>query len=299
MSSGPTNRIVFFGTEEFSTISLQALIDNGFNVAAVVTKPDSKKGRGQKLVPPTVKLIAEKHSIPVWQPNRLSEIIENIRQLQPVSGVLVSFGKIIPSSIIDLFSPGIINVHPSKLPAYRGPSPIESAILSGDSQTGVSIMQLSAKMDAGPIYSFVPFELNGTETQAELYISLGQAGASELVNVLPRIIDGTLQATPQDESAASYCQLIQKADGIINWTQPAAKIERQIRAFKSWPGSRTTISGTEIIITKAHVSNSAGDPKRELSFECGDKKHLVIDTLKPVGKKEMPVQAFLAGHKIN
>ncbi len=299
MSSGPTNRIVFFGTEEFSAISLQALIDNGFNVAAVVTKPDSKKGRGQKLVPPTVKLIAQKHSIPVWQPNRLSEVIENIRQLQPVSGVLVSFGKLIPSSIIDLFSPGIINVHPSKLPTYRGPSPIESAILNGDSQTGVSIMQLVAKMDAGPIYSFVQFELNGTETQAELYTSLGQAGASELVNVLPRIIDGTLQATPQDESAASYCQLIQKADGIINWTQPAAKIERQIRALKSWPGSRTTISGTEIIITKAHVSDSAGDPKRELSFECGDKKYLYVDTLKPVGKKEMPVQAFLAGHKIN
>ena len=140
MSFGPTNRIIFFGTEEFCAISLQALINSGFNVAAVVTKPDSKKGRGQKLVPPTVKLIAQKHNIPVWQPKRLSEITENIRQLQPVSGVLVSFGKIIPSSIIDLFSPGIINVHPSKLPTYRGPSPIESAILNGDGQTGVSLM---------------------------------------------------------------------------------------------------------------------------------------------------------------
>lgn len=302
MSSGPTNRIVFFGTEDFSAISLQALISAGFNVVAVVTKPDTRKGRGQKLVPPTVKKIAEEHSIPVWQPGKLGEIIENIRELQPVTGVLVSFGKIIPKSIIDLFSPGIINVHPSKLPTYRGPSPIESAILNGDGETGVSIMQLLPKMDAGPVYSITPYVLSGTETQSELYERLGDIGAKQLVGILPKIIDGTLQATPQDESDASYCHLIQKSDGVIDWSKPAQQIERQIRAFNGWPGSRTVISGAEVIVTAAHVEGpsqaATNNPSKTVGFECGDGNYLFVDTLKPVGKKEMPIQAFLAGHKI-
>lgn len=285
--------IIFFGTEEFSAASLCALIESGFNVASVVTKPDSKKGRGHRFVPPTVKLIAQERGIPVWQPTRLSEITEHIKALQPVVGVLVSFGKIIPQSVINLFTPGIINVHPSKLPRYRGPSPIESAILNGDTETGVSIMQLSAAMDAGPVYSFIPHPLTGTETQPELYAALATAGAGELVRVLPQIISDELQPTLQDESAATYCQLIQKQDGIINWNTPARQIEREIRAYKVWPGSRTTIGNTEAIITQAHISTTP----TKLSRLCSDGQYLVIDALKPIGKKEMPVQAFLTGYK--
>ena len=285
--------IIFFGTEEFSAASLCALIESGFNVASVVPKPESKKGRGPRFVPPTVKLIAQERGIPVWQPTRLSEITEHIKALQPVVGVLVSFGKIIPQSVINLFTPGIINVHPSKLPRYRGPSPIESAILNGDTETGVSIMQLSAAMDAGPVYSFIPHPLTGTETQPELYAALATAGAGELVRVLPQIISDELQPTLQDESAATYCQLIQKQDGIINWNTPARQIEREIRAYKVWPGSRTTIGNTEAIITQAHISTTP----TKLSRLCSDGQYLVIDALKPIGKKEMPVQAFLTGYK--
>ncbi len=293
MTSGLTSNIVFFGTEEFSATSLQALLENGFNVVAVVTKPDSKKGRGHKLMPPTVKVIAMEHNIPVWQPAKLSDITDDIKALQPVTGVLVSFGKIIPQSIINLFTPGIINVHPSKLPMYRGSSPIEAAILNGDTETGVSIMQLSARMDAGPVYSFVSYPLTGQETQPELYEKLSEAGANELVRVLPGIIDGSLQPTPQDESEATYCKLIQKDNGVIDWSKPAEQLEREIRAYQPWPGSRTTIGATDVIITKAHTSSEPS----ELSKLCGDNTYLVIDSLKPAGKKEMPVTAFLAGYK--
>ena len=303
MTSGPTNPIIFFGTEEFSATSLQALIDHDFHIAAVVTKPDSKKGRGHKLVPPTVKRIAEAHDIPVWQPQKLRDIVDDIKKLQPVTGVLVSFGKIIPQSIIDLFTPGIVNVHPSLLPTYRGPSPIESAILNGDTETGVSIMQLSAAMDAGPVYTRISHLLIGTETQPELYETLGKAGAKELVRVLLSIMSGELQPTPQNESAATYCQLIQKRDGVLDWTKSAWQLEREIRAYIDWPGSRTTLGDIDVIITKAHVEECSGidqlmdmQPERP-SKQCGDNYCLFFDAVKPIGKKEMPIQAFLAGYK--
>ncbi len=304
MTSGKTKtprHIIFFGTEEFSAASLQALITAGFTIAAVVTKPDSKKGRGHKLMPSTVKTIAEEHGIPVWQPTKLRDITEDIKRLQPVTGVLVSFGKIIPQSTIDLFTPGIVNVHPSPLPKYRGPSPIESAILHGDEETGVSIMQLTAAMDAGPVYSFISHRLTGTETQPELYETLSKVGAEELVSVLPKIIAGELLPTPQDESIATYCQLIQKRDGTIDWTKPAARIEREVRAYKGWPGSRTMLGDVDVIITGAHVVECAGlsngSAPDHLSIPCGDRRCLAIESIKPVGKKEMPIQAFLAGYK--
>ena len=160
--------IVFFGTEEFSAVSLRRLIDDGFSIPAVITKPDSKKGRGKKMVPSAVKILAEEYKIPVWQPRKLADIVSDIKSLDDPIGVLVSYGKIIPQSVIDLFSPGIVNVHPSLLPKYRGPSPIETAILNGDDKTGISIMQLSADMDAGPVYDQLEVGLDGNETAPQL-----------------------------------------------------------------------------------------------------------------------------------
>lgn len=294
--------IIFFGTEDFSAASLQALIDSGATIAAVVTKKDTKKGRGQALIPPTVKVIAEHHNIPVWQPAHISEIIDDITQLKPIAGVLVSFGKIIPQQIIDLFTPGIINVHPSHLPLYRGPSPIESAILNGDQETGVSIMQLSARMDAGPVYHFAPYSLAGTETQESLYQTLAEYGASELVRVLPGILDGTHAPTPQDEDTATYCQLLKKSDGVIDWNTPAMQIERQIRAYNVWPGSRAELNGQDTIITQVMPSTqditlTPGEVSTGSGLLVGTATTpLEIISLKPVGKKEMPVREFLNGY---
>lgn len=296
--------IVFFGTEEFSARSLRALIDAGFNVAAVVTKPDSPKGRGKKLSAPIVKEIALESNVPVWQPEKIVEIREKITKLDTPVGVLVSYGKLITQDILGLFTPGIINIHPSLLPKYRGPSPIESAILNGERETGVSIMQLTNEVDAGSVYSQIKISLNGDEYTDDLYKTLAQKGSKLLVNTLPSILNGQLQPAPQNENEVSHSKLIAKNDGIIDWNKPAIQIEREVRAFHVWPKSSTGLGEVEVIITKAHVVPGDDTPgKIEVDVDanlmmiyCGE-GYLCVDRLQPIGKKEMPVQAFLSGYK--
>ena len=226
-----TDRIIFFGTEAFSADALRALIASNFNVVAVVTKPDQPKGRGHKLTEPLVKTIAREHDIPVWQPTKLADVAEQITSLQPVAGVLVSYGKIIPQSIIDLFTPGIINVHPSLLSRYRGPSPIEAAIIHHDNQTGVTIMQLSAAMDAGPIYAQRIIPLDHTETKPALYATLSRIGNQLLVDTLPDILSGALTPTPQNDADATYCSLLSKQDGLLDPADlTAVQAEARVRA---------------------------------------------------------------------
>ncbi len=287
-------KILFFGTEDFSLTALTGLIEAGYTIAAVVTKPDSKKGRGQKLVPPQVKVLATRHNIPVWQPEHLSDILPDIQALSPVTGVLVSYGKIIPQALINLFTPGIINVHPSLLPMYRGPSPIESAIKNGDSQTGVTIMKLTARMDAGPIYTTRQHLLSGTETRPELYHTLADTGTNLLLETLPAIIDGSLQPTPQNEEAATYCQLLQKNDSILTPDLlPAATIERIIRAHIGFPKSKLTVNGQVVIVTKAHVSDHQKTP---LDIRCQDGAFISIDELVAPSGRQMSCDAFLRGY---
>jgi methionyl-tRNA formyltransferase len=287
-------KIVFFGTEDFSLTALTGLIEAGYSIAAVVTKPDSKKGRGQQLVAPQVKVLASRHNIPVWQPQKLGDITADIQALGPITGVLVSYGKIVPQSIIDLFSPGIINVHPSLLPKYRGPSPIESAIKNGDSVTGVSIMQLSAQMDAGPVYIAKEHPLTGTETRPELYHALADIGTNLLLETLPAIIDGSLQPTPQNEQNASYCQLLQKSDALLDPTAlTAEQAERNIRAYVGFPKSKLNLLNQTVIITKAHASSQQKTP---LDVQCQDGVYLCIDELIAPSGRRMDAQAFLRGY---
>lgn len=286
--------IVFFGTEDFSLVALQALVKAGYSVAAVVTKPDSKRGRNQKLAAPQVKVFAEAHNIPVWQPARLSEIESDVRALGTPAGVLVSYGKIIPQAIIDLFSPGIINVHPSLLPIYRGPSPIESAIKNGDAQTGVSIMQLSARMDAGPVYSQVIHTLLGTETRPELYQTLAILGSTTLLDSLPAILEGSLQAVPQNENLATYSQLLDKKDAWLKTdTLTAEEAERIVRAHLGFPKTKCTVVGHDIIITKAHISTETKTP---LDVRCRDGAYLSVDELIAPSGRTMSSEAFLNGY---
>ena len=287
-------KIIFFGTEEFSLTALTALIDAGHDVVAVVTKPDSRRGRGRVMSAPSVKLLAEKHGIPVWQPERLADIADAVRTLQPVTGVLVSYGKILPQSLIDLFIPGIINVHPSLLPKYRGPTPIESAILNGDAATGVSLMQLAARMDAGPVYIAREYPLNGHETQLELAHTLAVIGSDLLLEHLSEIIAGDLSPTPQDDSQASYCALLQKSDALLDPTQlTAAEAERRVRAYFAYPKARIHYNGGQLIITAAHISPTKNTP---LDLECRDGAFLVIDELISPSGKRMSADAYLRGH---
>lgn len=304
--SGQTKPIVFFGTEDFSADSLEALISRGYVISAIVTKPDTRRGRGKQLVAPRVKEIGIAHNIPVWQPAKLSAITDDIRQLDAPIGVLVSFGKIIPQDIIDLFSPGIINVHPSLLPQYRGPSPIETAILNDDSETGISIMQLSAAMDAGPVYTQTTVPLRSDDTAPLLYEQLGRQGAELLANTLPDIIDNSLHAAAQNDTQATYCQLISKTDGVIDWSsESAARIERKLRAYLGWPGCTATLGSMQVVITGARIATDlpSATPgqihadKTHLFVAAADNTWLEVLSLKPVGKKEMPIRAFLAGYR--
>lgn len=289
-----SKKIVFFGTEDFSLHALEALLGSGFEISAVITKPDSPSGRGHKIKPSPIKAFAQKHNIQLLQPVKLTDIIDEIKSIGNVTGVLASYGKIIPESIISLFNPGIINLHPSLLPKYRGPSPIESAILNGDAETGVTIMKLTAEMDAGPIYAQGHYVLQGNETKPKLYEQLAETGSKLLVKTLPGIMDGSLRATNQDDSAATYCKLLSKRDSLVNPRQfSAEELERRVRAHLGFPKTKITLNGHETIITKSHTS-----PVKENSLDvlCSDGKYLVIEQLIAPSGREMTAKDFVNGY---
>jgi methionyl-tRNA formyltransferase len=263
---------------------------------AVVTKPDTARGRGNILTEPAVKTFAVSHGIPVWQPTRLLDIIDDIKQFDTPAGVLVSFGKIIPTAIIELFSPGIINVHPSLLPLYRGPSPIESAIKNRDAKTGVTLMKLAPKMDAGPIYTQVPYALDQTETKPELYDTLGQLGANLLVQKLPAILDGTISPAEQDDSEATYCQLLSKDDSLLDpSTVTPGEAEALIRAHLGFPRTRVTIGEYTVIVTKSHAVMTKNTP---LDIECQNGAFLSIDEVVAPSGRTITGDAFLRGYPL-
>jgi len=277
-------KVVFFGNEKLATglpatkpIIQDALRAAGFEIELTVTGP-------------------------------LSELKLHESKL----AVLAAYGHIIPQRALDEFPMGVINIHPSLLPKYRGPTPIESAILDGVTKTGVSIMRLTAGMDEGPVYEQKAIHLTGNETKAELAEVLQKLGAELLVEVLPAIADGSLSPRQQShpDRDATYCKKISKEDGRIDWNKPAEQIEREIRAYEQWPKSYTTLAGKDVIITKAHV-NEPSTPysvlrtqaevsvtsTKEISVQTG-KGLLIIDALKPAGKKEMSAQEFLLGYSI-
>lgn len=287
--------ILFFGTDDFSADALSALIDADYTIGAVITKPDARSGRGQKLTPPAVKVIAEAHNIPVWQPERLADIIEDIQAFDAPIGVLSSFGRIVPQNILDLFEPGIINVHPSLLPAYRGPTPIETALYNGDTETGVSIMRLVKAMDAGPVYAQQTVPLDGTETQISAYTKLGALGAQLLITHLPAIIDGSLQPIEQDETQVSFTKMLNKSDATLDpATTTATEAERHVRAYNVFPKTKLPLLGQLVTVTAAHVSEPS---EQELAVTFKDNTTLVVDTLIGPSGRHMSGKDFLNGYK--
>ena len=289
-----SSRLVFFGTEDFSGVSLKKLITSGQNVVAVVTKPDTPRGRGQQLMPPGVKKIASQHKIPVLQPEKISDIADTVAKFKPTHGILVAYGKIIPQSFIDLFPGGIINLHPSLLPKYRGPSPIESAIINGDKKTGVSLMLLTSKMDAGPVFAQKEYPLEPSTNRLELYQQLSEFGAQFLDDKLDKILAGDIQPTAQQDKDATYCKLLTKSDGFIDWEAPAAQIEKQVRAFLGFPRSQASVFGHNVIVTKARLASSASDG--DLVVKCGQ-GYLEIQELVAPSGKTISGEAFLRGYK--
>ncbi len=302
------NRIVFFGNERLATSVktdvplFRALIDNGYEIVAlVVAQGDNSHSRDA--AEPEIIDVASEHNIPVIKPSKMSEIREHLASLNAEIGVLVAFGKMVPQSIIDLFPRGIINLHPSLLPKHRGPIPLESVMLAGDTETGVSVMQLAKDMDAGPVYAQAKVVISGSETKQELADLLLSIGKDLIIEHLPKILDGKLAPTPQIESDATYDNLITKDMSVLDFTKPATQLEREIRAYAGWPRSRTAINGVDVIITSAHVIDGSGEvgdifvEDRQLGFYTSE-GILIIDKLVPAGKKEMDASAFLAGHQI-
>lgn len=290
-------KLLFFGNERLATgVSttapvLRSLVNAGYDIEAVIashTDGVSRQKRDLEIGP-----VAHAYHIPVILLGKI-DLAEKIRKHRTDAAVLVAFGKIIPQSIIDMFPKGIINVHPSLLPALRGSTPIETAILEGLPQTGVSLMKLSAEMDAGPVYAHKSFALEGSETKTGLAEKLNQLGAELLVEHLDVILDGSLKPRPQEEGQATYTRLLTKNDGLIDFSQPADVIERQVRAFQGWPKSRAKISGHETVITKARLARDEADGN--LVIECRPGYLEVLELTAPSGRT-MSGAEFIRGYR--
>jgi methionyl-tRNA formyltransferase len=282
-----SKKLVFFGNERLATglkstdaPTLKKLIENGYEVAAVVSNFTAGRSRNARKL--EIAEVAERHNIPVMLPTHVGNIKDDIKELNADFGVLVAYGRIIPANIIDIFPHGIINIHPSLLPEYRGPTPIEQAILAGKKETGTSIMRLVDEMDAGPVYAQSKLELSGNETKETLAKYLLDLGGQLLIENLPAILDGSLQSNPQDNSKATYTKLLNKEDGLVSQKKPADVIERQVRAFAGFPKSRAIINGQAIIITKARVAKDKNDG--DLILHCSTGFLEVQELIAPSGR---------------
>lgn len=300
MSSGTNSRsLIFFGNERLvsglvstDTPVLKSLIDAGYHIKAVVANDAGTKSRKQKIL--EVAELAEENNIPVHTPHRPMNMYDELAAYGADAGILVAYGRIVPQKLIDLFPFGIINIHPSLLPAYRGPSPIESAIANGDASTGVSIMALTAKMDAGPVYHQVEYHLPQYETAPHLSQKLGGLAATELIAALPKIFDGSLIPAPQDESKATYCQLISKQDARLDpTTHTAEQAERLVRAYKAFPRARLSVAGHELIVLRAHIAEVS---RSALDIAFSDGNFLCLDELIAPSGKTMTADAFIKGY---
>ena len=301
-------RIIFFGTPEFSLPSLEALIANGLAPILVVTNPDEPTGRKQILTPPPVKICAERHHIPVLQPIHLADEIENIPEADLF--IIVAFGTIIPQKLIDLPRLGALNIHPSLLPRWRGPAPIQSAILHADTETGVTLMKIDELMDHGPIIAQAKFSLLEKKwTSPELHAALAPIGADMLVKVIPRWLRGEINAVSQDDTKTLYCKLLKKDNGRIPWSRPAEEIERMVRAYTPWPSAWTLWPGRDKIyrirIDEASIvedESPVGSPgyiwqteNEPLLIKTG-KGSLAIKKLTIEGKSALYAKDFLRGN---
>lgn len=291
-------RVIFFGTDKISTPTLQALIASPkYEVAAVVTKPDAARGRGHKMYSPEVARLAHEHDITCLQPTKLSQITDQLAKFQPDIGALVAYGKIVPQRIIDLFPRGIINFHPSMLPVYRGPSPIETAIMHGDKLTGLSLMKLSAEMDAGDIFYQEPATITPDETARQLYDRFAKRGAELMVDKLDQIAQGKLTGVSQDDNLAVYCHMITPEMGQLDpHTMTARECYDRLRAFDGWPKCHLDLAGVDVIVTKLKpLDRFRGDNWRDI-IPCHDGSALqVIELISPKSGRRMSVTDFLNG----
>lgn len=299
-------RIVYLGTPQFAVPTLERLLDAGHAVTLVVTQPDRPKGRGQQLAASPVKQCAARHGLEVFQPERIRrpECVERLRQEEAEAMVVVGYGQIIPQSIIDLPPHGILNVHASLLPKYRGAAPIQWAVANGERVTGVTTMRIDAGLDTGDILLKAETEIGPEENAVELGERLAEMGAGLLVETLKGLEAGTVRPEPQNHAAHTLAPILKKEDGWIDWTWPASRIHNRARGFQPWPGAYTRFRGQTLHVWKSRPAGESVPPGsvrktgKRLIAGCGEGTALELMEVQLEGKKRLPGEVFANGQRI-
>lgn len=303
-------RVIFMGTPSFSVPVLTRLMEEGYEVVAVYTQPDKSSGRGRIVTPSPIKEAALKYGLHIEEPLNFKDeaVVNHMQSFEPDITVVASYGHILPKRVIDMPKQGCLNIHPSLLPKYRGPSPIAGAILAADDETGVTVMTVLPKVDSGHILAQLKITIDSEDTTASLTPKLFQLGADLLIYTIPRWIDGKILAQPQDESKATYTRSYTKDDGRIDWSMPAEQIARTIRAFNPWPGCYTTRQGKALKIIEAiPLPETQSDQKPGQVIKLGKADAdvgvitgdgiLLLRTVQLEGKRHHSVSDFMRGQK--
>ncbi|GAB4435611.1 MAG: methionyl-tRNA formyltransferase [Anaerolineae bacterium] len=296
-------RVVFMGTPDFAVPTLRALLDH-FDVVGVVTQPDRPAGRGRAVRESPVKRVAVQAGVPVFQPKtlRTPEAVAQLASWSPEVIVVAAFGQILRQNVLDLPPHGCINVHASLLPRWRGAAPIQAAIRAGDAVSGVTIMRMDAGLDTGPILAQRAIPLAPRETASTLHDRLAALGADLLVETLPGYLAGAVQPQPQPDDAdqITLAPSIKKEEGVIDWSRPAAEIDRLVRAFDPWPGTFTTWAGQTLKILAGHPVAGSAPPGRVLAQDAGiavgtGAGLFALERVQLEGRKALPVDEFARG----
>jgi methionyl-tRNA formyltransferase len=299
-------RVVFFGTPAFAVPSLRALIQGRFTIAAVVTQPDKPQGRSRsELVAPPVKLFAQAQALPVLQPDKpLGDVLAaSLKRLEADLGIVVAYGHILRPEILGIPHHGMINVHASLLPRYRGAAPIQHAILKGESETGISIMQMEAGLDSGPIIHRVATQIGSEETAGELTVRLADLGSAALIQALSLVSGGLARPEPQDHSRATYAPKIDREMARLIWERDAATLVRQIRAFDPSPGAWTSLNGSLLKVFSGREVPGTGAPGEVLAagerlVVAAARGAVAINEVQPAGKSRLRVEAWVRGRGV-
>ncbi|WLD95104.1 methionyl-tRNA formyltransferase [Alkalihalobacillus sp. AL-G] len=301
-------KIVFMGTPDFSVPILQKLIQGGYDIAAVVTQPDKPVGRKRIITPPPVKQEALRHDIPVVQPKRVRTEFKEILSFEPDLIVTAAYGQILPSELLTYPKLGCINVHASLLPEYRGGAPIHQSILDGKKESGVTIMYMVEKLDAGDMLSQVQVPITEQDHVGSLHDKLSEAGAGLLMETIPKLVDGTIEPTPQNEAEVTYAPNISREMERIDWDQTGEEIYNRIRGLHPWPVAYTTVNGKQVKVwwgekVTGKENQEAGTiidfDERGLIIATGNDTAIRITELQPAGKKRMKATQYLAGAQLD
>lgn len=290
-------RAVFAGTPQFAATILEAMLSAGWKVPLVISQPDAPWGRGRQLRSSEVSALARSKDLPLTTPQKITELEHRLSEVAPDLMVVAAYGQIIPERIFSIPTCGTVNVHASLLPKYRGASPISASILAGDHTTGVSLMQIEAGLDTGPVFAQKAVAISNTDTTGSLTDKLAAAGAQLLIESAPKIVTGELLAERQDDAVASLAPTLAKHDGRIDWNQPAEAVERHIRAMQPWPGAWTELAEQRIEILAVTVTTPDSAPGQlAADGHVGTTQGGVqLVTVKPAGKKAMPATDWLRG----